>query len=219
MMKTKLRSSLLLAAAVLVLTACRVVVNTTVNADGSGELRSAVVFSAQEKADFAQKPENESKSICDGLRKDVPADATFTEETQAGETFCVTTRPFSSLDALRKLYAGMGQVTVNQLQFELGKFTLDIDVDLSNPNDAKGAAQEWRLTLPGKIGTNNADHMEGQTLIWMVAPGGKAHLRAESDAGLNAATLGTTGTLIVVSILALLVAVGVIGFLLGRRKA
>jgi hypothetical protein len=217
-MKTKLRSALLLVAAALLLTACRVVVETTIASDGSGELRSAVVFSAQEQAAFAQKPENTSKSICDSLRKDVPADATFAEETRGDETFCITTRTFSSLDKLRKLYTGMSQVTVNQLQFELGKFTLDVDVDLSNPDDAKGAAQEWQLTPPGTIGTNNADRVEGQTLIWAVAPGGKTHLHAESDAGLNPATLGSTGFLILVAILAvLLLAVALTALLLRRR--
>lgn len=217
-MKTKIGSFLLLALAVLFLTSCRVVVETAIGPDGSGELRSSVVFSAQEKAGFAAKPENASKSICDNLRENAPADAAVTEETQGDETFCVTTRTFHNLDELRKLYGGMSQVTVNQLQFDLGTFTLDVDVDLSSANDAKGVAQEWRLTAPGQIGANNADRVEGQTLIWTVAPGARTHLRAQSQAGLNPATLGSSGALILTGVLVLLLAGGVIALLLARRK-
>ncbi len=215
----KIRSLLLLAVATLLLASCRIVVNTAVNADGSGEFRSSVVYSEQEKEDFEKKPENESKSICDNLRKDVPADATFTEEVHDGETFCSTNRTFSNLAELRKFYAGMSQVTVNKLDFEFGKFVLDVDVDLSEDEGEKTLEHEWWLTLPGEIGANNADRVAGKTLVWVISPGEKGNLHAESQVETNPATMGTTGTLIVVLILALLVAVGVVGFLLGRRKA
>jgi len=76
-----------------------------------------------------------------------------------------------------------------------------------------------QCSLPGEIGTNNADRVAGQTLVWVVPPGEKKTLHAESQAGLNPVTLGATGALVGVLILALLLAVGVIGFLLGRRKA
>lgn len=218
-MKANIRLLLLMAAAVLLLSACRTVVKTEVKSDGSGKLRTAVVFTAKERDDFTQKPENKSKSICDNIEKDVPADASFVEEIHDGETFCVTERSFSNLGELRKFYAGMGQVKVNTLQFELGKFTLDVDVDLSNNSDGKGIANEWQLTLPGEIGTQNADRVEGQTLIWVVSPGEKAHLHAESAAGLNPATLGTTGILIVAGILALALVGGLAAFLLLRRKS
>src|SRR5688572_33130726 len=111
-MMTKIRSLFLLSVATFLLASCRIVVNTAVNADGSGELRTSVVYSAQEKEDFEKKPENESKGICDNLRKDVPEGATFSEEVRDGETFCTTNRPFRNLGELRTFYAGMSQVTV-----------------------------------------------------------------------------------------------------------
>jgi hypothetical protein len=209
-MKTKICSLLLLAAALLV-TGCRIVVDTDIKADGSGEFRSAVVFSAQEKDNFEQKPENESKSICDDIQKDVPAGARFVEEVHDGETFCVTERSFNNLSELRTFYAGMGQVTVNKLGFEFGKLILDVDVDLSNDQDGEGLEHEWRLTLPGEIGTQNADRVEGQTLIWVISPGEKDNLHAESQAGFSPATLG-----MVVIVLAVVAIVAV--FLLLRRR-
>lgn len=220
-MKTKIRSLFLLMIAALLLTACRIVVDTNVKPDGSGELRSAVVFSAQEKENFAQKPENQSKSICDNLGKDVPADARFAEEIRDGETYCTTERSFNNLAELRKFYAGMGQVTVNTLQFELGKFTFDVDVDLTNNKEGEGLVNEWQLTLPGVIGSQNADRVEGQTLVWVIQPGKKGHLHAESEVGMNPATLGAPGALILVavgSILVLALAGVVLAFLLLRRN-
>jgi hypothetical protein len=221
-MKTKIRLLLLLVVAVLLLTACRVVVDTDLKSDGSGKLRNAVVFTAKEKEDFAQKPENNSKSICDSTQKGVPAGATFVEEIHDGETYCITERSFSNLAELRKFYANMSQVRVNTLQFELGKFTLDADVDLTNDDNGGGVVNEWHLTLPGEIGSQNADRVEGQTLVWVISPGQKAHLRAESTVALSPATLGTTGNLVlilvVVGILVLVLAVSLVVVLLSRRN-
>ncbi len=220
-MKTKIRSLFVLMIAVLLLTACRIVVDTEVKSDGSGELRSAVVFTAQEKENFSQKPENQSKSICADLGKDVPDDARFVEEIRDGETFCTTERSFSSLAELRTLYAGMSQVTVNTLQFELGKFTLDVDVDLTNNKEGEGLVNEWRLTLPGEIGKHNANRVEGQTLVWVVEPGTKDHLYAESQVGASPSTVGASGGLALIAIggiLVLALAGIVLAFLLIRRN-
>lgn len=87
-------------------------VDTRVNADGSGELRTAIVFSAEERQNFAQAPGNEGKGICDQFKTDLPPGTTFTEEEHDGEMHGVTTEPFANLDALRVQYAGMANVTV-----------------------------------------------------------------------------------------------------------
>jgi hypothetical protein len=221
-MRTKIRSLLLLSIVTLFLAACRIVVNTEVKSDGSGQLRTAVVYTAKEKEDFTQKPENKSKSICDGTKKGVPADATFVEEIHDGETYCITERAFNNLDELRKFYANMGQVRVNTLQFELGKFTLDVDVDLTADNNGGGPVNEWHLTLPGEIGVQNADRVEGQTLVWVIQPNQKAHLHAESAVALSPATLGATGNLVLIvvvaGVLALVLLVSLIAVLLSRRN-
>lgn len=220
-MKMKVRTLLLLSAATLLLASCRVVVDTNIRPDGSGELRTSVVFSAQEREDFSQKPENEGKGICDNIEKDVPTGAKFVEEIHDGETFCVTERPFSNLADLRTSYVGMQQVTVNTLQLEAGRFTLDLDVDLSDKENGGALSNEWQLTLPGEIGSQNADRVEGQTLIWVISPGEKKNLHAESTGGVvPAAPAPTTNTLILVTlgVLALGFLGGFAAFMLLRRK-
>ena len=184
-MKMKIPSLMLFVVTALLLTACRIVVNTEVKSDGSGKLRTAVVFTAKEKEDFSQKPENQSKTICDGTKQGIPKDATFAEETHDGETFCITERLFRNLNELREFYAGMNQVKVNTLQFEMGRFIMDVELDLTDKENGGGLENEWYLTLPGGIGEQNADRLEGQTLIWVVSPGEKAHLHAESMVELN----------------------------------
>ncbi len=221
-MKTRLRSFLLIAIMALLLAACRAVVDTDVKADGSGTFRTAIVFTAQEKDDFEKKPENTSKSICGDAEKNVPNGATFVEEIHDGETYCVTQYAFKNLTELRQFYAGMSQVKVNTLQLEFGKFTLDVNVDLTSSQDQKGLVNEWHLTLPGKVTTQNADRVEGQTLIWVVSPGEQAHLQVQSIVEENNAktTAGGTATLILIAIgIGILVLVGIFVLILLQQRS
>jgi phosphatidylinositol mannoside-binding LppM-like protein len=176
--------SLLLA--VLYLSACRVVVETRIDQNGSGELRNSVVFSAEEKANFEASPENAGRSICDNLKQGAQVDTEFLEEIRDGETFCTTKRLFAGLSELQGYYQRLGNVRVNELKKGLSNFVFDIQVDLQPRDGNEVAPSEWRLTLPGEIGTNNAESIDGQTLIWNVDPGEVAILHAESSVPINA---------------------------------
>ena len=194
-MKPKFILALLsLAFTALFLSSCRVVVETEINQDSSGFLRSSVVFSAEEKANFEASPENAGKSLCDNLKQGVEADAEFVQELHDGETFCTTVRSFASLDELQGYYTRMGNVKVNELKMGFGQFVFDMQVDLTPKDGNEPAANEWRLTVPGEIGKNNADAIdEGQTLIWKIEPGLTRILHAESSVGLSAITLMVIG--------------------------
>lgn len=167
-MKAKLVRPLIMVFAALMLSACRVVVDTKINDNGSGELCSSVVFSAEEKANFEGSPENAGKSVCDNLKEGSQADTEFVEEVRGDETFCTTVRSFANLNELRGFYDGMGNVTVNELKIELIRLTFDVQLGLTPKGDNEPAANEWRLTLPGEIEDNNAESIEGQTLIWVM---------------------------------------------------
>src|SRR5262249_262412 len=143
--------------------------------------------SAEEHQNFSTSPANAGKSICDNL-KSVPADATFVEQEINGETYCSTLRQFSNMGELRKDLGRLGNVTVHTLKLGLGKFVFDVQVDLKPTGDNKPAPTEWRLTPPGEIGKNNADTVEGQTLIWNIESGQIKTLHAESTVGLSVTT-------------------------------
>jgi hypothetical protein len=220
MMKPHARLALILGTAALLLTACRVLVDTTILPDGSGTLRTAIVFSTEEKQNFSQAPGNKTKNICDNLRPNVPADATFTAEEHNGETYCVTSRPFADLQELRQLYAQMNNVTVRQLQFELGRLTVDVDVDLTQATNNEAVVQEWRLTLPGSISQHNADQVDGETLIWTILPNERVTLQAETAVGLTFRTLGIAGLALLAGGCGSIVGVGVgIGYIIRRRRS
>lgn len=182
--------------AALTLSACRAVVDTTVNKDGSGELRTAVVFSAEEKKNFDSAPNNAGKSICESLRRDAPPEVLFMEESKGDETYCTTVRPFQTLKQLNEFYKSMANVTVNDLRLGLGRFRFNVQVDLTTQNANEAAPNEWRLTMPGEIRDHNADMIDHNTLVWNIKPGEVRILQAESAVGPNLLTLVLVGGLI-----------------------
>jgi hypothetical protein len=184
------------------LSSCRSVVDTKVQEDGSGELRTSVVFSAEEKQDFDRAPGNSGKKICDNLKANSPPQTEFVEEAQGDETYCTTVHSFNTLQQLHDLYEGMANVTVNDLRLFLGNFVFNIQVDLTSQDGNEAAPSEWRLTLPGEIGENNADAIEGTTLVWSIEPGEVRTLEAESAV--------ETGLLAQIVVGGLIVLVGII---------
>ena len=162
------------------LSSCRSVVDTKVEEDGSGELRTSIVFSAAEKQNFDSAPGNSGKKICDNLKANSPPQTEFIEETKGDETYCTTVHSFNTLQQLHDLYGGMANVTVNDLSMFLGNFVFNIQVDLMARDGNEAAPSEWRLTLPGEIGENNADMIDSNTLIWSIEPGEVITLEAES---------------------------------------
>jgi hypothetical protein len=183
---------------VVTLSACRVVVDTTVNKDGSGELRTSIVFSPEEKQNFESSPGNTGKGICDNLKKDVPPESTFFQEEKGnGETYCTTIRSFRTVKQLNDYYAGMGNVRVNELKLGSGTFVFDVQVNLTATDGNEASAHEWRLTIPGEIGSNNADVIENNTLIWNIEPGETRTLQAESAVGPRVLTQVLVGGLLV----------------------
>jgi hypothetical protein len=165
------------------LSACRAVVDTKVEKDGSGELRTSIVFSAEEKRNFDSAPDNAGKSICDNLKSDASPQADLIEQAQGNETYCTTVHSFNSLKQLRDYYEAMVNVTVLELGMGLGNFVFQVQVDLTPRNGNEAAPNEWRLTVPGNVGENNADLIEGNTLVWNIEPGEVRTLQAKSDVG------------------------------------
>lgn len=219
-MKSRLLSQSATIIFALLLSGCRIIVATQVNADGSGELRNQVVYSAEETENFAQAPGNEGKSICDNLNEDPPAGVTeFVEEQRGDETYCTSTQSFDNLSQLRSKYDLMQNVTVNQLEMTWGRFVFDVDVDTpaAGPNDHP-VPTEWHLTVPGTVEENNAERVEGQTLIWTMTPGQTTAMHAESTGSFGYNTPVIIGAVILALLLALGIAGGLIALIARQRK-
>ncbi len=166
-MKVKTLSHLvLLALSLSVLTACHSFV-TEINSNGSGEVRKEVPAS---KEQVQANPDNFCAAADPGF--------SLTTEKRGDTSWCIYTAAFANLSDLQSVYAGLpGEtLTINQLELRDGTLTYDVSLEASQTEEFT-----WKLTLPGKITSNNADSVEGQTLTWKIAKGGGViRLQAES---------------------------------------
>ena len=191
-----------LGAAALLLGACTVNSHTTVNANGAGALAYEIGLSktdADTLSGLGQTPDQ----FCDSLntQSDLPAGATITRERRGADYYCIISTPFASLAALRRAYAGTKGITVNELQIADGKFIYDVTVDgASAASDAGqfGGFQpsvNWQVTVPGTVGNNNADKVDGRTLTWDISTAGARNIHVESTAGGLSLPGGSLGAL------------------------
>jgi hypothetical protein len=225
-MKSKFFLWVGLAAAALLLAACQVNVATIVSSTGAGELRTEIGFTPQEKQSVTQLSGKDASNLCADMQSQdtsLPPGTTFAQEERGDDTYCVATQSFKDLDGLRKLYVDMTSVTINELSLVKGKFVYDVDVDMSNSDSPAGAALnfEWRLTVPGSVGQNNADRVEGQTLIWTPTPGKKVNLHAESSLGLfnlDSSTIWIVAGLLLCCLCVVVIAAAAIAFFVLRRR-
>lgn len=176
--------------AALLLGACTVNSHTTVNADGSGALAYEIGLS-QTDADTLSGLGQTPEQFCDSLNTqgDLPAGATITQERRGADYYCSSSSPFTDLAGLRQAYAGTRGITVNQLQMTDGKFVYDVTVDGAAANSDAGQfggfqpSVNWQVTVPGTVGSNNADKVEGNTLTWDISTAGDKNIHVESAAG------------------------------------
>jgi hypothetical protein len=224
-MKSKTMLALLFVVCLLALSACEFQAATTVNPDGSGELRTEVGFTAEERQNMEEQSGGSAQDFCNAQGSASP-DVTVTEELRGDQTWCVTVSKFDDLDELSELYAEQEGITINRLEFEDEKFYYDVDVDTSSTESGFSAfsAITWTVTLPGAPVVHNASQVEGNTLTWDVTPqSGTVNLRAESEtsaeqAGSSLLPLWLAGGGLAVLCLCIAVlAGGVGGFFLLRR--
>lgn len=216
----------LLAAGLLLVAGCKVNALTTVKSDGSGEFRAEMGFTPDEVAQLGQMSSGGSQDICNTAEQSgqsLPPGTTFKQEQRGNETWCVAAAPFASIDELQKIYADMSGVTVQQLDIKDGKLTYDVSLDLSQEGSSPVPVQAtWQLTVPGAIGANNADKVDGSTLIWNLTPGNTVELKAESGLGGLSLPFSVPGWLYAVAggclCLVVLIVIAVIVIVLVRRR-
>jgi len=182
-MKIRPSGKFLLAFGVLFLAGCnKLDVTTKIEANGSGELQTAVGFSAEERANM----ETQNSDPQDFSNTDqTPANGTVVEEKRGDETWCVTTTQFKNLDELRTLYEQREGLTINRLEISDGKFYYDVDIDTLSEGSNFSVPTEirWSVVLPGAPISHNADEVDGNTLTWAPTPkSGLTNLNAESEA-------------------------------------
>jgi hypothetical protein len=176
---------LALAVCALLLAACQFRATTRINPDGSGELRTEVGFTAEERANLESQSSGGSAQDFCNTQGQTRAAVAVTEEQRGDETWCVTTTQFDSLDELRELYEEQEGITINRLEVAEDRLHYDVEMDTSSQGSGFSAfnAITWTVTLPGAPTNHNADDAEGNALTWSVTPqSGVVNFRAESAA-------------------------------------
>jgi hypothetical protein len=190
--------SLMLAASIL-LGACTIDIHTRVNADGSGTWNIDFVFSQDDIA-MLESFGSTVQEFCDEMVEDLPPGARVTLEETDDEARCSMTQTFASLDELRSFYQEDGDgIIIHRLEITGGRFYYDITLDFEDEEDISGLGfftMNWKLTMPGAVGANNATSVDGNTLTWSLTPGKSERIQAESAAGAFASgpPIGTDGT-------------------------
>jgi LppM domain len=106
----------------------------------------------------------------------------FEEEKRGEDTWCVAAMPFADINELTGLYEEMDFVRIRELTLHEGLLVYDLELDTQGSDQGMTAAETtWVVVLPGKVGSHNADRVDGKRLTWTLGPGTVTEVQASSD--------------------------------------
>lgn len=176
----------MLLAACLFLTGCTVSIVTTVNPNGSGELKIIYKLSEEDKKNFTQSGMTDAGKLCEGMvtmSESFSGQGTIKQEKHGSETWCVMGQAFGSLEEMTSKLNTEG-FTINTASIGNGRFVFDAVMNTgessSELNVGMPIGLTFELTLPGKVIRHNADKVKNYTLIWELALGQDNLIHVES---------------------------------------
>jgi hypothetical protein len=228
-MKRTYWTALGIACASILLAGCQMNVITKVDSSGAGTLTTEVGMTPDEVTQLQSLGGETGSSPCSSFSAGQTGAANapaFEEEMRGEDTWCVAKESFENLDELAALYQEMGFVKIRELTLREGLLVYDLEVDTQGSDEAMTAGEmTWVLELPGKVGSHNADSVEGKRLTWTLETGTVTEVQASSDLSALSLpfSLGGTEGLIVAAVACaccggVLVVVVVVVVLLLKRK-
>jgi hypothetical protein len=202
---------------------------TKVDSSGAGTLTTEVGMTPDEVTQLQSLGGETGSSPCSSFSAGQTGAANapaFEEEMRGEDTWCVAKESFENLDELAALYQELGFVKIRELTLREGLLVYDLEVDTQGSDEAMTAGEmTWVLELPGKVGSHNADSVEGKRLTWTLETGTVTEVQASSDLSALSLpfSLGGTEGLIVAAVAcaccgSVLVVVVVMVVLLLKRK-
>ncbi len=183
-MKPALLGALGIGAAIL-LAGCQMNATTKIGSSGAGTLTTEVGLSPEEVEQLRSLAGDPGASVCESFSLDsegAPAKSTFEEELRGEETWCVSVRTFDDLESLAGLYHEFETLTVRELVLREGLVVYDVEIGAATGEGLPTPVEvAWTVELPGKIGSHNADEVNGNQLVWHLTQGEVARLQASSD--------------------------------------
>jgi len=212
----------------LVATACKIETNygAVINEDGTATLIQEIGM--DQEAQTSLMPEGTDPFEGQPLAE-LPGARTHTE-TRGDMTFWIIEADLASTDELKaQLLAGgqEGLLTAFDVQITDTKITVTATGDTTNSLATESSgfdpamfadalSANFKLTLPGRIGTNNADSVNGNTLTWSIpVTGGVVDIQAESN---PSASPGGGGFPLWLIIVLAVVVLGVAGWFVMRSR-
>jgi hypothetical protein len=227
-MKTIHQKAVILLVLGLAISSCTFQVRTALERDGSGMLSISAATSPQDPGLTTPIVGLSPEDLCspETIGELSGSGAEFELQVSDDSVVCTIMIPFSDLDELREMYEGM-DLTIEELQVDEESF---IAYDMSIETDTapvgfpsfpdEDVEVRWELVLPGDVQSHTAASEEdfddeNVILTWDIAPGVSQQMYAMSSLSEDS----IWGTLIVIGFFVLLVLIGFIMFLFGRRKA
>jgi hypothetical protein len=169
----------------ILLAGCQMNVITKIESSGAGTLTTEVGMSPEEVEQLRSLAGDPTASACESLslnQESAAAASDFEEELRGEETWCVSMRAFDDLESLAGLYRDFETVTVRELVLREGLVVYDIEVGTAaGEGPPTPVEMTWTVELPGKIGSHNADAVNGNQLVWHLTQGEVMRLQAASD--------------------------------------
>lgn len=200
-----------------ILSACAITSHTTVKDTGAGTLAYEIGLDKtdlQTLSGLGETPEQFCESM--NSQGNLPKGSSIKTEQRGDAYYCIVTTPFASLAALRESYGTKG-VSIQQMDLVNGKFVYDMTVDGATLVSGDGSqfsnfqpTLNWQVTVPGTVGNNNADKVDGNTLTWVITTNGPQNIHAESAVSAGGLPGGNLAT-IVAALCGCLLCLGVLG--------
>ncbi len=208
----------------LALSACNLNFNTNVQANGSGNLRVEIGYTAEELEDWWDEPVS-AMAFCEDIwyeeriAEDLPPGATLRVERRGAQIWCLVDVPFSNLRQLKDVYEDVLSMDVDRLEIVNETFYCDLTWDLEGLQDQSSYPIEavFRLTTPGAVSVTNADARAGRTLTWRLDENGRNIILATSSTQPSEWVWWLVGALCCLCLGVLLTA-GVVGLVIYLRK-
>lgn len=182
-MKVKYLAISLILFTAMILAACTINVNTDIKKDGSGLWKTEFIFTPSDM-DYLSSMGTTADQFCTDTGGDMPAGASVNVEKHGEDTWCVMSIPFKSLEELKTFYTDGSGITINHLEILNGTLYYDLSVDASSSGSDLGVGMftmNWKVTVPGSVGENNATKVEGNTLTWQLDSTQITEVKAQSS--------------------------------------
>jgi hypothetical protein len=160
---------------------------TTIQSDISGDIKIEAILSPDLVALLNSVSETDyGEEFCSTLESGLSL-FHYTLTTENNGVQCTAVESFENQKELENLmgYKGLG-VDIQRLEVKDGRLYYSVRINMSEMESSPYFTVEiyWVLALPGKIGENNADTVNGNTLTWDLSGSpGWTSMTAESSIG------------------------------------